>query len=198
VRYVAVRNDVDLDDAGRYVEVARYRTDDGIRTRYAAVRSGYRRGNGITGYVDVDNDARQYVAVRTVPVYERRYVAVRDMDDDDYVVPQRRYVAVRNADSDCTCGAALQGRLDQVETVRPRHVVVKTDELAGTQEVIVPNASYDDNTAYVAVPRESVNRTYVGYSNAAYLDDRDEAIIPAGYSDSPCMRSVALRNCSGD
>jgi len=196
-RYVAVRN-ADLDDAGRIVAVSQYRTNDGVGTRYAAVRSGYRTGNGIIGYLDVDNSTPRYVAVRTMPVYERRYVAVRDMDDDDYVIPQRRYVAVRNVDSNCTCGAALQGRLDQVETVRPRHVVVKTDELAGTQEVIVPNTSYDDNTAYVAVPSGSVNRTSVGYINAAYLDDNDEAIIPAGYTESPCMSSAALSNCSGD
>jgi hypothetical protein len=76
--------------------------------------------------------------------------------------------------------------------------VVKTDELAGTQEVIVPNTSYDDNTAYVAVPAESVNRTYAGYTNAAYLDDNDEAVIPAGYTESPCARPVAVSNCSGD
>jgi hypothetical protein len=197
VRYVAIRN-ADLDDAGRYVPIDRYQTDTGYRTRYAAVRSGYRRGNGIIGYVDVDNSAPRYAAVRTVPVYERRYVAVRNMDDDDdYVMPQRRYVAVRNVDRDCTCGAALQGSLDQIETVRPRHIVVKTDELAGTQEVIVPNSSYDDS-AYVAVPTESVNRTYVGYSNAAYVDDNDEAIIPAGYTESPCVSSAALSNCSGD
>jgi len=195
-RYIAVGNG-DLDDASRYVAVGRYSNNAALVTRYAAVRSGYRTGNGIVGYVDV-NDAPRYVAVRRQPVYESgtRYVAVRNVDSD-YDVRPARYVAVRNISNACACAGELRSSLDDVEAVSPRHVVAKSDYLAGTQEVIVPDTSYDD-TADVALPSESVNRTSVGYTNAAYLDDNGETIIPASNVESPCMRQVALRTCAGD
>ena len=192
VKYVAVGNDY-FADASRYVPVDSYDTNGRHVMRYAAVRSGYRTGNGIVGYVDV-NDSPRYVAVRRQPVYVTgtRYVAVRnadsDYDDDDYIAPAR-YVAVRNVRNTCACADTLRSSLDEVETVSPRHVVVKSDYLAGTQEVITPEPSYDD-TAYVAVPSDSVNRTYVGYSNAAYYDDSD-TYIPASYAVIPRTRTIS-------
>jgi len=187
-RYIAVNNG-DIDDASRYVPVDHYQTNTGTVTRYAAVRSGYRTGNGIVGYVDV-NDAARYAAVRRVPVYETgvRVVSVRNADSD-YMVRPTRDVAVRNMGNSCACAGTLQSSLDDVEAVSPRHVVVKSDYLAGTQEVIVPNTSYDD-TAYVAVPSNSVNRTNVGYSNAAYFDDSD-TYVPASYAVMPQTRTIS-------
>jgi hypothetical protein len=195
-RYIAVGNG-DIDDASRYVPVGRYSNNAGIITRYAAVRSGYRTGNGIVGYVDV-NDAPRYVAVRRQPVYDggTQYVAVSNVDSDNDVIPAR-YVAVRNINNACACAVGLRSSLDDVEAVSPRHVVVKSDYLDGTQEVIVPNASYDD-TADVALPSESVNRTSVGYTNAAYVDDNGETIIPVSNVESPCAAPVALRTCDSD
>jgi hypothetical protein len=75
--------------------------------------------------------------------------------------------------------------------VGPRHVVVKSDYLAGTQDVIVPRSSYDD-TAYLTVPTENINRArYVDYSDAAYLDDNDATYVPARYIESPRIRTVS-------
>jgi hypothetical protein len=196
-RYIAVRNG-DLDDASRYVPVGRYSDNAGIVTRYAAVRSGYRTGNGIVGYVDV-NDAPRYVAVRRQPVYDSgtRYVTVRNIDNDyDNEIAPTRYVAVRNVRNACACADQLRSSLDDVETVSPRHVVVKSDYLAGTQEVIVPNTSYDD-TAYVAVPSDSVNTTNVGYSNVAYYDD-SETYTPASYAVIPRARTITYVPANND
>lgn len=189
-RYVTVRDD-DFDDASRYVAVDHY-VRDGVRTtRYAAVRSGYRRDNGIVGYVDV-NDSPRYVAVRRSPVYDAptRVVAVRSYDDDDDYIAPPRYVAVRNTSNACACAGELRSSLDDVETVSPRHVVVKSDYIAGTQEVIVPPSGYDD-TAYVAVPRDSGNRTYVSYGNASYVDDSDSYYTPASYAVMPRTHTVS-------
>jgi len=196
-KYIAVRNG-DIDDASRYVPVGRYSDNAGIVTRYAAVRSGYRTGNGIVGYVDV-NDAPRYVAVRRQPVYDggTRYVTVRNIDNDydDDIAPVR-YVAVRNVSNACACAGQLRSSLDDVETVSPRHVVVKSDYIAGTQETIVPNTSYDD-TAYVAVPSDSVNTTNVGYSNVAYYDDSD-TYTPASYAVIPRTRTITYVPASSD
>lgn len=196
-RYIAVRNG-DIDDASRYVPVGRYSDNAGIVTRYAAVRSGYRTGNGIVGYVDV-NDSPRYVAVRRQPVYDSgtRYVTVRNIDNDydDDIAPVK-YVSVRNVSNACACAGQLRSSLDDIETVSPRHVVVKSDYIAGTQETIVPNTSYDD-TAYVAVPRDSVNTTNVGYSNVAYYDDSD-TYSPVSYSVIPRARTISYIPASSD
>jgi hypothetical protein len=181
-RVIAVRDD-DFDDASRYVAVDRYDRDGVRTTRYAAVRSGYRRDNGIVGYVDVP-DSPRYVAVRRAPVYQTptRVVAVRNYDDDDDYIAPARYVAVRNTSNACACAGELRSSLDDVETVSPRHVVVKSDYIAGTQEVIVPPSSYDD-TAYVPAPS--------AYDNVAYVDDSDSYYTPASYAVMPRAHTVS-------
>ena len=191
VRYAAVDSDR-FADASRYVPVDTYDVNGRHVMRYAAVRSGYRTGNGIVGYVDVDN-APRYVAVRRQPVYVTgsRYVAVRhvanDYDDDDYVAPSR-YVAVRNVRNACACGVSS---LNDVEAVALRHVVVKTDYVAGTQDVIVPRSSYDD-TAYLTMPSENIARTaYVDTADAAYWDDSNATVVPAGYAVGPQVRAIS-------
>jgi hypothetical protein len=128
---------------------------------------------------------------------QTRYVAVRDIDSD-YDVPSTRYVAVRNVRNACRCADTLRSSLDEIETVRPRHVVVKSDYLAGTEEVILPPSSYDD-TAYVSVPTESVGLTSEPeYTDAAFIDDRGRTFVPVNDTGSPCMSQAALRTCSGD
>src|SRR5512139_994918 len=79
-RYVAVRN-VEVESvAPRYVAIRNkypiHRIDD---TRYAEVRSGYRNGNGVVRYINVEDEPRVVAVRRVQPV---RYVAV----------PQTRYV----------------------------------------------------------------------------------------------------------
>jgi hypothetical protein len=166
-RVFVVKN-ADIDDASRYIPVERY--DGG--TRYVAVRSGYRTGNGIVAYVDRDDDSPRYVAVRRAPVYtQTRYVAVRNDDDDDYVRPAR-YVAVRNVRNACTCSDELNSSLDQIETRTPGHVVVKSDYIDGTEDVVyrgevvndsyaIRSVNYDDDDMYPVSP--AVRTNYVGY-----------------------------------
>jgi hypothetical protein len=184
-RYIAVRND-DYDYAPRYVAVHRQPAYIETGNRYVVVSNNYvpRTRYVAVRSTDIDDDyydySPRYVAVRRSPVYDTgtRYVAVRNMDSD--YDTGRRYVAIRNSDS-CACAGELRSSLDEIETVSPRHVVVKSDYLAGTREVIVPNTSYDD-TAYMSVPSENFNRTYVGYNNTAYVDENDENYIPASTS----------------
>ena len=202
---VFVVKDADIDDASRYIPVERYSTG----TRYVAVRSGYRTGNGIVAYVDRDDASPRYVTVRRTPVYSQtRYVAVRD-DDDDYVRPAR-YVAVRNVRNACACADELSSRLDQIETRTPGHVVVKSDYIDGTEDVVyrgevvndtyaINNVNYDDDDLYPVSP--AVRTNYVGYhetvvparvayvpaSNIAYDDTSEMSVsyVPAAtYDDS--------------
>jgi hypothetical protein len=194
VRYVAVRND-DVDyTPSRYVVVRRQPAyvDSGVRyvtVRNIAPRTRY-VGVRYSDMDDADYDyAPHYVAVRRSPVvYEssRRYVSYDD--DDDYVAPAR-YVAVRNVRNACACGVSS---LNDVETTAPRHVVVKTDYIAGTQDVIVPRSSYDDS-AYMTVPTANIApASYVGYNDAAYWDDGGQRFVPAAtYVESPTVRTVS-------
>ena len=199
IRYVAVRND-DMDyTPSRYVVVSRQPTYIDSGSRYIAVRSYAPRTRYVAvRYSDMDPDdvdynySPQYVAVRRQPVYvSPRYVPVRnvdtDYDDDDYVAPAR-YVAVRNTGSACACGVSS---LNDVETTAPRHVVVKTDYIAGTRDVIVPRSSYDD-TAYLNVPTTNLSTArYVNYDDAAYWDDGNQRYIPASYVETPQLRTVS-------
>jgi hypothetical protein len=191
-RYIAVRND-DVDYApSRYVVVRRQPAY--VDVRYVAVRNYAPRTRYVTvrdgDMDDADYDyAPHYVAVRRSPVvYEtsRRYVS--DYDDDDYAAPAR-YVAVRNTGNACACGISS---LNDVETTAPRHVVVKTDYVAGTQDVIVPRSSYDD-TAYMTVPTANIApASYVNYNDAAYWDDGNQRYMPAAtYVESPQLRTVS-------
>ena len=205
-RFVAVRNiDFDVDDL-HYVKVRR---DDG-GTRYAAVRSGYRKGNGIVGYVDAEP---RYVAVQRV-VPRTRYVAVRhiDIDEDERryiavrrVAPRARYVAVRNIDTGCTRAVALRRCLDEVETTSVRRVVLRDDDDVTVkhvvlrddidEEAIIENEIDDDDDEYIAVSSEAPAR--VEYTNATYskLNNNDRIYIAANDFDSPCARTVAVRTC---
>ncbi len=184
-RYVAVRN-VDLDDGPRYVAVRhRYPIHRISGTRYAEIRSGYRSGNGIVRYIDVDVAPRQ-VVVRRVPTV--RYVAVRR------AVPTK-YVSI---DSGSTRAIALRRSLDEVETGSVKHVVLRDDdpdlsdldaaafrEDSDDDTSMLENESDDafafrdegendapmlesesDDVAYAAVPRDTTN--YVEFRDATY------------------------------
>jgi len=200
---VFVVKDADLDDASRYIPVDRYSNG----TRYVAVRSGYRTGNGIVAYMDVDDDSARRVVVSRTPVYRQtRYVAVRD--DDEYYVRPARYVAVRNVRNSCACADTLNSSLGQIETRAPGHVVVKSDYIDGTEDVVyrgevvndtyaINNVSYDDDddlypvspavrTNYIVdddmYPVSPAVRTnYVGYH---------EAVVPARVAVVPASNTV--------
>ena len=206
-RYVAVRN-VDLDDDDlRYVAVRRdvRRPEAGMRT--IAVRSGYRKGNGIVAYID--NEPRYAVVRRVVP--RTRYVAVRDIDIDDderymavrRVVPRTRYVAVRNIDTGCTRAVALRRCLDDVETTSVRRVVLRDDDDVAVRNVVlrddideeeIVENEIDSDDEYIAVASETPAE--VEYTDAAYSNLKNDKIyIAANDFDSPCARTVAVRTC---
>jgi hypothetical protein len=182
---VFVVKDADLDDASRYIPVDRYSNG----TRYVAVRSGYRKGNGIVAYMDVDDDSPRRVVVSRRPVYtQTRYVAVRD-DDDDYVRPAR-YVAVRNVRNACECAGTLNSSLGQIETRAPGHVVVKSDYIDGTEDVVyrgevvndtyaINNMSYDDDDDLYPVS-PAVRTNYIGYHETVVPARVD--VMPASYT----------------
>jgi hypothetical protein len=212
---VFVVKNADIDDASRYIPVERYRTG----TRYVAVRSGYRTGNGIVAYVDRDDASPRYVAIRKVhyddvdyddaphyaevrkALYETspRYVAVRRVVSD-YDVQPARYVAVRNVSNACTCADELNSSLDQIETRTPGHVVVKSDYIDGTEDVIyrgevvnetyaISDVSYDDDlypvspavrTNYVDY-QETVVPAHAAYMPASSTDYDDTSEMPVSY-----------------
>lgn len=169
-RYIALR-DANFDDAPRYVAVRRnpvFVDDDG--TRYIAVRKQAPRIRYVAvREIDTDYDAPRYVAVRRVPAV--RYVAVND-DDGFYNEGRAKYVAVRNIRNACACDVSLRSGLDEVETPSKRHVVIKTDDLAGTQEVVFDSRG-SDNT--LGLDTDSTD-------NAAVLQD-------ASYDDAPVLQT---------
>jgi len=173
VKHVSMMGDGYFEGGARYVAVR----NRAPRTRYVALRD-----------IDYDDVAPRYV-VRRQPVYVEpapRYVAVRNLtprvryvaaSDIDYedVAPVPRAVSVRSVDTDY-----------DVEVARPKHVVVKADSLAGTEEVLYSSLSFED-TAYVAPPIENIDTTDVAYTPAAYTsgngvnDDFDvgeETVLP--------------------
>jgi hypothetical protein len=109
---------------------------------------------------------------------------------DDYDEAPTRYVAVRNVDNGCACATSS---LDEVETPAPRHVVVKSDYLAGTQEIITPTPSYDD-TAYMTPPVDTVvgSPEDVAYTNAAYTGGDDDNFVPVSNMASSCACPEAV------
>ena len=195
-RYIAARN-VDIDDAPRYVAIRQYPNyvdtgtaryiavhNDMPRTRYVAVR-----------YSDYDDYAPRYAAVRPLPVYDtgRRYVAVSNIND--YNDEGTKYVAVRNIDNGCECAGTLRSSLDGVETTSPPHVVIKSDYLAGTQEVVYQGQSVNDTAAYNEPPIENVSSPkYVAYTDAGYstspevVSTRAVSYVPAGDVDDIAFR----------
>jgi hypothetical protein len=188
-RYIAVRGG-DLDDASRYVVVRRQPAYVDTGARYVVVRRSVPRVRYVTVREDDldETDAPRYVAVRRDPVYDTgaRYIAVRNyiprtryvaIRDDDFDDDAPRYVAVRNVSNACACDIGLRSSLDQIETRAPRHVVVKSDYLAGTEEVIVPPSSYDD-TAYVTPSIERVSGTrYVVDDVDPYFDSDGDTYV---------------------
>ena len=185
-RYVAVRNStprvryVAVNNAPRYVAVRRAPTYIDSGTTYVVARSGYRRGNGVVGYIttreNIDEDDLRYVAVRRQPITTTKYVAVRnvDMDDDDNVryvavrreAPRTKYVAVRNIDIDDDDDyVAIRN-----EVPRTKYVAVR-DEDIDDEDIAIQNASYDDHDDMIMPARHVTRTNYVEYVDTAYLGD---------------------------
>ena len=226
-RRVAVRN-VDYGYEPRYVAVRpRYPVYHLSGNRYAEIRSGYRSGNGIVRFIDVDEDETRYAVVKRV-VPRTKYVAVRNIDVDDYdepryvavrrVAPRTRYVAVRNIDSGCTRAVALRGCLADVGSTSTRRVVLRSDDdtyAVRTKHVVLEDGNDDDaymldnDTDDVSVLRDDsdddeyvavANETpaYVEYAPAAYSSGNGATYVAANDFDTPCARSVAVRTCRPD
>ena len=221
-RYVAVR-DYDYDDAPRYVSVRRQPAYVDYGTRYVSVRRQPVYTDYGRRYVTVENYAprQRVVAVHHKAIGDVSYVAVQRIPAvDDYYdrIPRTRAVAVRSVRNSCACPVALRGDLDDVETSRVtriayrnddeyssgvRHIVVKTDDIDGTEEVIYSGSNYDDS-AHVNLPYASVPVTddvsyndirdvdldnhAAMYNDVAYVPDNDvdtaclpEAFVPASH-----------------
>jgi len=189
-RYVAVRN-VEMMDAPRYVAIRRQPAYVNNGAGYVVI-SNYVPNTRYVAVRDMDMDdvyydqSPRHTAVSHYPVYDTgtRYAAVRRSDYDmggrysavrDYDMGGR-YVAVRNSDVGCTCGAAGE---DELGTTLSRHVVLRTDDLAGTQEVVYPDQdqNYDD-TAYVVQP----SSRFVAYENAGFAEHRGLTLVPDDYA----------------
>jgi len=154
-RYIAARS-IDPEDTSRYVVVRHSPAFVDTGSRYIAVRNYAPRARYVSVRnidYDYDNDPIRYVAVRRVAP-QTRSVAVRNIDYDDDALD---YVRARNVDTPVDISSA-------------KHVVVKTDYLTGTEEVIVPRSSYDD-TAYLDPAIDDSNMTtHVGYTPTRYTD----------------------------
>jgi len=175
-RYVAVRN-VDYDYAPRYVAVRhRYPIHRISDSRYAEIRSGYRRGNGIVRYIDFEEEPRHVAVTRRAPAV--RYVAV-DRDNDYYDRSRTKYVAVRTMNSGCRRAVTLRSCLDQVETTSMRRVVLRNDDVypVRTKHVVLDD---DDDIAYSTrtkhvVLNDDVDDDYIAVANErpTYVEYRD-------------------------
>ena len=213
VRYV-VRDD-DYDYAPRYVAVRRKPVY--AATRYVAVRE-YDPQPKLVAVRHRDIDDVSYVMTQRVPVV------------DDYFEPQAtRVVAVRNNGCGCAREASYRSSVDDgVVTASPtravyrdevpytssvRHIVVKTDDIDGTEQVIYSGSSYDDS-AYVDLPDANAPMTSrvaysdmddvdfdhhaANYNDVAYVadDDMDAACLPEAYirrsPDASITRSVSF------
>ncbi|HEX6126548.1 MAG TPA: hypothetical protein VFZ23_14335 [Pyrinomonadaceae bacterium] len=219
-KYVAVRN-VDFDDDDlHYVAIRRDVNRPEAGMRYIAVRSGYRKGNGIVAYID---DDPRYVAVRRIAP-RTRYVAVRNIDIDDEpgyvavrtVAPRTRYVAVRNINSGCTRAIALRSCLDKIETTSTRRVVLRDDDgySTRTKHVVVRDEIDDDVYLHgdrddVSVLRDDIDDDeyievagktpkYVEYRDATYSNGNSATYIAANDFEDTCLRNVAVRTCHPD
>jgi len=134
-----------------------------------------------------DHSPRHRV-VSNCPVYDTgtRYVAVRNSDYDmggryaavrDYDNLAARYVTVRNSNAGCTCAATGEDELGTLS----RHVVLRTDDLAGTQEVVYPDQDQNyENAAYVVQPSSK----YVAYEDAGFAEHRGLTVVPEGYANT--------------
>ena len=186
-RYIAARS-IDPDDTSRYVVVRHSPAFVDTGSRYVAVRNYAPRTRYVAvRNIDYDDDATRYVAVRRIAP-QTRYVAVRNIDYDDDALD---YVRASNLDT-------------PVDISNTRHVVVKTDYLTGTEEVIVPRSSYDD-TAYIepAIEDKVSMTTGLAYTPSAY-DDIDSVTYHASsdmentYPEAVSTRTVSYVPASGN
>jgi hypothetical protein len=232
-RYVAVRN-YDYDNyAPQYVAVRRQPTYVDMSAKYVPMSNNYVR----TRYVavrdrdmdDYDYTPTQYMAIRRAP--ETRYVAVRNIDTS-YDMSSVGYISVPSGDYDSRpvgyipihstgCGCAMSNE-EAFETVTPRHVVLKSDYVDGTQEVVYQSPNFDD-TAYMTAPGNAqviynvgrfrnngdnvvpvsyVNNGSVSYVPAKYDSDLDDQAIvdtsnvtyvAANDIDDACLSPVSVR-----
>jgi hypothetical protein len=185
-RYVAVRN-YDYDNyAPQYVAVRRQPAYVEMNSKYALMSNNYVparyvavRDRNIDAY---DYAPVQYVAVRHAPATE--YVAVRNVDSA-YGMRSVGYIPVPSSDYDSRpvgyipihssgCGCAVSNE-EAFEDVTPRHVVLKSDYIDGTQAVVYQSPNYDD-TAYMTVP----SNTEVIY-NVGRFHNNGENIVPVSY-----------------
>jgi hypothetical protein len=190
------------------VAVRDYDYDD-VAPRYVAVRRS-------PVYAAEQNyvPRQRVVAVRHPEINDVSYVAVQRVPEvDDYYEPRAtKVVAVRN--TGCGCSRAVSYRTavdDDVDvpfaqrvvynddipyTSSVRHVVVKTDNIDGTEEVLYSSGSNYDDSAYVDLPDASIpvtgsvayndmddvdfNGDDAMYDNVAYVtnDDMDAACLP--------------------
>jgi len=203
-RYVAVRSDGYNNYAPQYVAVRRAPAYVEMASKYELMRNNYvPRAKYVVvrdrDMNDYDYAPTQYVAVRSVP--ETRYVAVRNIDSDyglrpvAYIpVPNRDdmrpigYIPIRNSG----CGCAVSN-LENVETMSPRHVVLKSDFIDGTEEAVYQSPNYED-TAYVAVP----SNTHVMY-NVGSFHNNDVNVVPTTLtSGNVSYRSPAYQDSDFD
>ena len=222
-RYIAVR-DVARYETPRYVAVRRAPAyvDSGIR--YVAVRRAEPRVRYVAlrefqndGY----NDEIHYVKMSRHRDYDSgtRYVAVRG-GNAYYEAPRTRYVAVRNnINAGCARTVALQGCLDQVETMSARGVVIRDDgysnrtkyvavrdevdyrdhedfdESDGDSDVTV-SGEIDDDAEYFVQPTRNVRTmSYVGHDGSDRYDGNGGVYLTSNEMGNPCMRQVAPRTC---
>jgi hypothetical protein len=211
-RYVAIRDDDDY-----YVPTRRVRyvvRDDAYdyAPRYVAVRR--------TPVYVAERDyvpRQRIVAVRHPEINDVSYVAVQRVPVvDDFFEPlATRVVAVRNAGCGCSRAVSYRSNVDDEVYVPSakrvvyrdevpytsgvRHIVVKTDDIDGTEEVIYSGPTYDD-TANVDLPDESVQVTSpVSYNDVADVDFDDRAVMydEAAYvadddMDAACLPETAV------
>jgi len=193
--YVAVRN-YDYDSyAPQYVAIRRQPVYFETNSKYIPMRNNYVRTRyvAVRGMDDYDYAPAQYVAMRRAPA--ARYVAVRNVDNGyEYDASPVGFIPVRSSDHDmrpigyvpihssgCECAVSS---LENVEAVSPRHVVLKSDYIDGTKEVIYESANYDD-TAYTAV----ASNGHFAYNIGRFHND-GETVLPVSYVNPGNVRYV--------
>ena len=240
-RYVAVRDDVDYvptrrvryvvrdddyDYAPRYVAVRRKPVYIESGTRYVAVRN-YAPKARLVAVHHRDIGDVSYVATQRVPVVDDYFDRVRTTRAVAVsYVPRTGYVTVRDRETGCARVVTCRSSFDDVETTSmrrivyrdrapyisdTRHVVVKSDFIDGTEEVVYSRPNYDDS-AYLDLPDAGVPVTSdvsyndmddVGfdhhaamYNDATYVtdDDIDAECLPEALIDT--SHDVATRSVS--
>jgi len=184
-RYVAVRNYDYNNYSPEYVAVRRQPAYVEMEPKYAMMRNNYVPTRYIAvrdrNMGDYDYAPVQYVAVRRAP--ETQYVAVRNIDSG-YAMRSVGYIPVPSSDYDSRpvgyipihssgCGCAGSNE-EAFETVAPRHVVVRSDDIDGTEDVIYQNANYEDD-AYTTLPSDT------NVYNVGRFHNNGENVVPVSY-----------------